>query len=927
MPSPKFVGRSAHTHRLRTALAHAAAGASQVLVLGGVAGAGKTALLDFTAASAPEHALVLRAAGHEAETGIPYAGVHQLLWPVRDSLARLPGEHRRDLSRALAFETGGAPDALAAAGALLALITRLAESRPVVITVDDAQWLDESSRQALVFTARRLDADAVCLVFGVRPEGEADVVGVGTFIEVGPLGDGEARAMLRDRHRELSSFVADRIVERSAGLPLLLSEIPAELTAGQRSGEEPLPSTLPIGRSMGRLYGQRLALLGPEARMALLLASFEPLGPRRLREALSRSSLSIAAFEPAERSGLVRLADGTCEFTHPTVRFAVRSNASARELNEAHAVLAAMFADDPARYAFHIGRTGSASDGVLVPALVAAAEEAANRGGPVEAANAWEAAARHAESEEDRRRFRVEAAEGFMRAGAGPQAAAILRGLIAEARDEKEAALRQRDLMTVRMWTECAPPEDGERLARLGAGLAGARNRDEAEAGTDLLVALVHCHQANGDYRAAKAVAELIRRRVPVSSLTLEQRLCCDMIDVMTAGEGAGELLRSDWIDRFDWSGDFDALSGMLGTVLTWIDEVDACERVIERRRRAAEEAPGRAAAPVTIGTMSAMLAQHLGQWSRALLEFAACERAALDSDFLAPQPFIALRRAYLLAARGEVDACEELRARAARAARRWTPAYRHLDGCVAGLLRLSSGEPAEAARALEEAGRIEAEMGIVVSGYTSRFPDLFEARWRLGDAEGLREELQEFTAVAERMSHPTMLATAARCRALLAGPERLDEAFGEAVALHRRSPVVFEEARTRLLWGQRLRRARRKADARVRLREAEAVFEGLDAAAWAERARSELAACGERRARPEGERRYPIMKLTPREFEVVREVAGGATNSEAAGRLFVSKRTVEYHLSNAYRKLGVSDRRRLAELFDGRGPRERNGP
>src|SRR5690625_1748111 len=150
MPSPKFVGRSAHAHRLRTALARAADGASQTLVLGGVAGAGKTALLDFTAAVAPEHALVLRAAGHEAETGIPYAGVHQLLWPVRDSLACLSGEHRRDLSRALAFETGGTPDALAAAGALLALITRLAESRPVVITVDDVQWLDESSRQALV---------------------------------------------------------------------------------------------------------------------------------------------------------------------------------------------------------------------------------------------------------------------------------------------------------------------------------------------------------------------------------------------------------------------------------------------------------------------------------------------------------------------------------------------------------------------------------------------------------------------------------------------------------------------------------------------------------------------------------------------------------------------------------------------------------
>src|SRR5690606_26138745 len=337
----------------------------------------------------------------------------------------------------------------------------------------------------------------------------------------------------------------------------------------------------------------------------------------------------------------------------------------------------------------------------------------------------------------------------------------------------------------------------------------------EAATGTELLVALAHCHQAAGDYRAAGAVTELIRRRVPESALTLEQRLCCDMVAVMT-GVG-GRLLRSDWVDRFDWGRSFDpdVPVGMFGTVLGWIDEVATGERVLERCRAAAERAPGGVVAQVTVGAMSAMLLQHTGQWPRALLEFAACERTALDSDFLAPYPFIALRRAYLLAAQGKAAECDELRARAAAIAPHWTPAYRHLDGCTEGLLRLASGEPAEAARVLEEAGRVEAEMGIVVSGYTSRFPDLFEARWWLDGAAAMRGPLEEFASAAERMAHPTMAATAARCRALLAEPAGLDEAFAAALALHRRSPVVFEEARTRLLWGQRLRRARRKADAR----------------------------------------------------------------------------------------------------------------
>lgn len=919
MPTPKFVGRAAEVRRIQHALARAAEGASQVLVLSGAVGAGKTALLGLAAASAPGGALVLRASGHEAETGIPYAGVHQLLWPLRDDVERLPEDHRAQLSRALAFASGGPPDALTVAGALLALVTRLAESRPVVITVDDAQWLDESSRQALIFTARRLDADAVCLVFGVRPEGEADVTGVGSLVEVGPLSDCDARKVLRERYRDLSSFVADRVIERAAGLPLLLAEIPAELTAGQRSGAEPLPSAFPVGRSVGRLYGRRLEALDRDARMALLLASFDPLDHRLLREALSRSSLSAAAFEPAERSGLVRLADGVCEFAHPTVRFAVRSGATARELSEAHTVLAAVFEDDPGRYAFHLRRTGSAEDATLVPAFVAAAEQAAARGGAVEAANAWEAAARLTGAEADRRRYRAEAARGFMRAGAGPQAEAVLRELIAEAPGEAASARWRQALAVVRMWTECVPPPDGEELRRLGSRLLEGSGPGEAATGTELLVALAHCHQAAGDYRAAGAVTELIRRRVPESALTLEQRLCCDMVAVMT-GAG-GRLLRSDWVDRFDWGRSFDpdVPVGMFGTVLGWIDEVATGERVLERCRAAAERAPGGVVAQVTVGAMSAMLLQHTGQWPRALLEFAACERTALDSDFLAPYPFIALRRAYLLAAQGKAEECDELRARAAAIAPHWTPAYRHLDGCAEGLLRLASGEPAEAARVLEEAGRVEAEMGVIVSGYTSRFPDLFEARWWLDGAATMRGPLEEFASAAERMAHPTMAATAARCRALLAEPAGLDEAFAAALALHRRSPVVFEEARTRLLWGQRLRRARRKADARKQLRAAETVFDRLDAVAWAERARSELAACGERRARPEDAPHRPITRLTPREFEVAREVAAGATNSEAAGRLFVSKRTVEYHLSNAYRKLGVTDRRRLAELFEGR--------
>jgi len=357
--------------------------------------------------------------------------------------------------------------------------------------------------------------------------------------------------------------------------------------------------------------------------------------------------------------------------------------------------------------------------------------------------------------------------------------------------------------------------------------------------------------------------------------------------------------------------------TGFITVALEWLGEYDLLDEVIASARRAIEEHGSSAAGAYIVGSMTAQRERHRGRWDHAVLEFEALERLVIDIDFAAPYPFIALRHAYLLAAQGERTRCEQLRRQARERAPVWAPSLAHLDHAVAGLLALAHRDPATAVDHLDKAGQIEQDLGLVPSGFLSRFADTFEAAWRLGDAGARLEELERFEDAMRDLRHVGMLGLAARCRALAAPPDDMGDHFAEALDLLGHEPDGFETARTHLLWGERLRRARRKADAHRQLGLAHEGFTRVGARRWAEQCVSELAACGIRRVSVPGLANGLASQLTPREFEVAREVATGVSNAEAAHRLFISERTVEYHLYNAFRKLGVSGRDELGAVMD----------
>lgn len=916
-----LVGRESHLRVLTDAVSDALSGLARTVTVYGEAGSGKTALLDAVTAdvvAAAEEAgamRVIRIAGHLAERDLPLAGVHHLL---------------REVGLDGVLRTEGA-DPLRDAVALLDALTALAGRQPLLLVIDDAQWLDRSSYRALVFVARRLDADALCVLFGVRAPQE-DRLMVGTRLEVGPLAKNESMGLLRQSYPQMSARVAAKIAGHAHGLPLALCEIPASLNTAQLEGSEPLPADLPLGRSLAHLFDQRIAALPDATRLCLLAASFDSLSAAGYLALINELGCGLVDLDEAERAGLARLRAGRCEFRHPLVAAAVRAEARAQQLVAVHRVLANQFADDPVRLAAHLRHDPDVDSGTLLSALEKGAGAAADARSHDEAAELWVAAADLVTEPEHRRRLLRRAVRCLALAGAGPEARVLIEQLLADTDDTANVTGAARktvaaeragvlhDLTWVSLWTQSVPPDDDEMIESASLALIQADDHRSQEAGARLLAALATALLGSGEYRRAQKVCLALRTHV-AEQLRLEQRLLCDVIEVMVGEPGAGSLLRdgTSWVDAYPWQHIVDpsTSAGFITVVLGWLGEYETLDRVIAHVRTATDEHGPSASALYIASSMTASRERHHGRWDHALLGFATLEQIFIDTDFAAPYPFIALRHAHLLAARGDAEACHQLRQRARDKAPVWAPVLAHLDHAVAGLLALAGRDYTAALSHLDLAGKIEQDVGLAPSGYLSRFADMFEAAWRLGEADSWLHELNQFEDAMHTVRHDTMLGLAARCRALIAPSENMDTAFTEAVERLGTEPDGYETARTQLLWGERLRRARRKADAHQKLTLAHETFTRLGATAWAGQCASELAACGIRRTTAPERAGGPLSQLTPREYEVAREVATGLTNAEAARRLFISERTVEFHLYNVFRKLGIDSRGALTTTIN----------
>jgi DNA-binding CsgD family transcriptional regulator len=906
-----LAGREAEQEQIDQLLEQAAAGNSGVLVLRGDPGIGKTTLIEY-AASRAGPMRVLRATGIEAENELGFAGLYSLLYPVADHLTALPGQQAAALRAALGLGYDGAlpqaPDRLAVAAGTHSLLATAAEYCPLLILVDDLHWLDPASQEALLFALRRLGRDAVACLVTMRP-GTAAPAGL-PCQELAGLGRDAAEHLVEAiAGTKPAPEVTRRLHSETGGNPLALAELSAVLTAAQLGGAELPEAPLEPGMAIRQRFAARLERLSPPSQIALLVAAAAGrCAVTDVNEAVARLGHGDgqAFFDEAETAGLVRLSNDGIEFSHPLVRSLAYHVAVASQRRAAHRALAETLAGrDAERAAWHLAAAATGPDDAAAAALDTAATAAAGKGAPLEAAAAWERAAELSAHAERRSSRLAEAAEAALDGGDLDRVRRLTQPVPAQEQRRTRArmlavkgrlavltgqmAIAQGELAeSADLIADADPLHAVELLDQAVSAALEAGRYDDASRAADRMADLAERSDETAWFLADLAHGGLAWLRGETEhGMTLTQRaMARTEANPALAARPERQLdLASAWCDA--------------GRP----DRARPCaERAVELAR--SEGAGGRL--PRALAWAS-WLDGEGGRWSRAL----AYGSQALDLALATGQSYLAC---YAYATLANVEAAQG----------RDDDCLRHANGAEQlalelglrklevqarrsrALLDLGRGRLEEAITRYEGLRRLTADSGIA-HPYYSTIPDLIEAYARIGALDQARALLPEFLASVPGRANPQSAARAARCRGLVAADD-FDTPFLEAIALHERGDVVFQHARTHLIYGERLRRAQRRREARVQLRAAAEIFDRLDARPWADRARAELAASGETLARAgDG-----AEQLTPQELQIALLVTEGRTNAEVGRAVFLSTRTVEFHLSRAYRKLGVSSRTEL---------------
>ena len=910
-----LVGREAECGRLDRLLAEARGGRSGAVVVRGDAGTGKTALCDYAVAAAGGMK-ILRARGVESEHELAFSGLSELFHAVLDRLDAIPPPQAAALAGALALAPPVTRDRFTICAATLSLLAAAAEDAPVVAVVDDAHFLDDSSAESLVFAARRLDAEGVALVVALRDNGETPFTRAGLAeIAVGGLGADAVRGLLE---RASETFVADNVAERlrlaTSGNPLALRELASVLSKAELAGEEPLRTQLVSGHSVERPFVRRVTELPAAAQRALVVvAAGESLERSTIVRALENVGIDAQALGLLEARGVVAVESDRVRFRHPLLRSWIYHGASTSERRSAHRALAKVSGgrEPPDRRAWHLAVAAPAMDADVASTLEETARNASRRGAPAEAASAFERAARLSIDNLERARRLREAANAYRLAGQVERALEV----IDEALGLSEDPLFRADLQHVRgraeMW----------RGARAGAHdvLVDEAERivavDPRKAAV-MLVDAVMIALTRGDIHVALATAKRARgtgERAGGAVDVLTQVALETVRVIRGEPEGAVPLaaLAEAVLDETDADLPAHQLILFAGQALTWVEEYETARRLLENLIDRARSASAPAELPFALACL-ADLDFRTGRWPAAYAGATESMRLAGDTRQTGVLAYSLLAAARIEAAQGRDHECRGHVARALEAAlAAGTASAALFSHSTLGLLELGLGEAKEAATELERAAGIAAELGVGEPTVAQWGADLVEAYTRAGRTDDAVRALETFTAQAERTGRAWAHAAAARCRGLLA-EDNFDDAFATALEWHERTPTPFERARTELVLGERLRRAKRRSDARQWLRGALEMFERLGAVTWADRARTELHATGEtlRRRHDIG-----LEQLTPQELQVALLVAEGATNREVGAALFLSPKTIERHLSHTYRKLNVRSRTELARV------------
>jgi DNA-binding CsgD family transcriptional regulator len=907
-PGPgALVGREEECAAIDRLLEASAGGESSSLVLRGEAGIGKTALLSYAAERSRERT-VLGIAGVEAESDLGFAGLEGLLRPITAKLDQLPRAQADALSAALGLAPSGGSDRLLVSAAALSLLAAAAEDQPVLCLVDDLQFLDVASVEALLFSARRLGAEPVAMLFVVREGAGREVATPGLpEVMLGPLATDAAARLLEASAPAAARLVREWLLAQAAGNPLALLELPKGLSPQQLQGRAALPETTRMTTGLRTAFVQRVKRLPAETQAALLIAALDDRDEvATVMRASGEAGLPADALDAAERDGLLRIADGAVEFRHPLVRSALLASSTHSQRRAGHAALAAaLIADhDADRRVWHQALASASADEEVAAALEASARRYESRAGHASAATAFARAAELSGSDDNRMR----------RLAAGAQAA----------------------------WAAAQPDQARDLIGRvLPLAPEGLR--------AELLYLRGVIEARTGDLRGAMAVLVEAAETSESPSLALDAlseateaaNYAGEFAQSAEIGARAGAIEPHDEIDRFRVS----ALTGMAAELA---GDYERSERLVREAIQRAEQLqdPGAlvwASLLATMGLTGGNFADGLPQSSRAVA-------IARERGLLSMLPLALWAQANALVGLGRFNlarsAAEEGIRLASdfghRSGASWnltvvalldslrgdeSAAHSHVDEAVQlaaigggtlilahtewmlGLLDLTLGRPEEATERFLLLTAIERPEYDSLVGLWS-IPDLIEAAARSGRLDETAERLDRYKRWVQYSPSAPRRSVLARCRAL-EGDGDVREHFEAALAPDGFvSPFLM--ARTELLYGEWLRRQRQRREARPHLRRAADLFRQVGTTPWEERAEAELRATGEK-----ARERDPstLDQLTPQELQIAGLVASGMTNRQIAAQLYLSPRTIDYHLRKVFSKVGVASRTELVQM------------
>ena len=895
-----FLGRTSERHRLDGLLAQAREGQSASLVIRGEPGIGKTALLRYAARQA-SGLHITEVEGIQAEMELPFAGIHRLCAPMLDGLEDLAEPQHDALEVAFGVSSGAAPDKFLVAVGVLNLLCATAEQRPLLCVVDDAQWLDAASVQTLGFVARRLLAEPVAMVFSLREPITTHALDGLPQLSLEGLEEPDARALLsRAVPGRLDDRVRDRLIAETGGNPLALVELSRRMTAAERAGGFAPAAAADLPIQLEEQYLTRVAELPEATQRLILLAAADALGDASvLWRAAERLSIEPSALAPATEAGLLEI-DDRVRFHHPLVRSAVYRAASLDERRRVHEALAEVSdaERDADRHAWHLALAAAGPDEAVAAELERSAGRAQGRGGLAAAAALLERSTALTSDPALQAERALAAAEASFQAGAFDAVARLLAtaeaGPLDGFQSARAALLRGHAALVSAYGNEAAPLllDAARRLEPFDLSLA-------RRAYLTAWSAAVNAHHLGGS-DVLLEICRAVRALPPLPADPHPLDLVLDSFAVLiTDGHAVAMpiLKRAANVvphvpveDVLRWGFQVGGLRSAI-----WADDAIA---VYERQARLVRDAGALGELPIHLQAL-ALERAWLGDLAGARRLMAESEGISTSIGNQVP-PFALLR---ILALEGrEAEASPLIEAVIDHGTTRGQGIAVMVAHWAAAVLYNGLGRHEEAKAAAREV----AANGILPWLSMWVMVELVEAAARVGDSELARDALVELTATTRPAGSGFALGIEARSRALLADGDEAEASYREAIERFSRTRLRPELARTQLVYGEWLRGEARLGEARERLRTAEEMFAEIGMEAFAERARGALAASG---AKPRQRTLEAREELTPQEQQIAWLARDGLTNAEIGGQLFLSPRTVEWHLHKVFAKLGIDSR------------------